>query len=259
MSRHLVALWIVMVRGGKCRRKTLVIGKRVWFSIRLPLCPQKPHWRTATTLPPRRTPPPIPPPLCSTAGVTTWARRVEGSPSRSSVTMATTATWATASPSRGRSQIYDRTGQSVDRCVNCSLIDLSSGIPPFDGMGCVTASRSLCLHPPGAETCHTHQIFLSLASSSSLSTRPCRCCCAPSTQPSRGLRRTCSKRSFWWTTTAAAVRIIKCRRNLTFALCGKPAPALLDLQPQTQSSFITPSIHRGQSIRGGMKRCIPFW
>lgn len=146
---------------------------------------------------------------------------------------------------------------SVGWSICALFIDWSvRGDSFFNGMVNVTASRSLCLHPPGAETCHTHQIFLSLASSSSLSTRPCRCCCAPSTQPSRGLHRTCSKRSYWWTTTAAAVRIIKHHRNVTFVLCGKACPALLDLQPKTQSSFITASIHRGQSARGGMKRCI---
>lgn len=94
-------------------------------STSLPLCPQTPLRRTVKTPRPRQTPPQTPPPRCSTAGVTTWAPRVEGSPSGSSITMATMATLATASPSPGRSQIYDRTGQSVDRCVHCSLINWS--------------------------------------------------------------------------------------------------------------------------------------
>lgn len=62
------------------------------------------------------------------------------------------------------------------------------------------------LPPPGAETCRIHQIFRSSVSSSSLSMRPCQYCCAPSTQPFRGRRPTCSKRSYWWMITAAAVR-----------------------------------------------------
>lgn len=73
---------------------------------------------------------------------------------------------------------------------------------------------SLLIPPAGAETCHIHQIFLSSASSSSLSTRPCRCCCAPSTRPSRGLHHTCLKRSYWSMTTATAVRIRKLPHSL---------------------------------------------
>lgn len=85
----------------------------------LPLSLQKHLRETSKMLCLPQTRPQTTPPRCSNTGVTTWDLRVEGPLWRSSVTMATTATLATASPSLGRSQIYDQTGQCVDQCVCC--------------------------------------------------------------------------------------------------------------------------------------------
>lgn len=78
------------------------------------LCPQTPLRRMVKMPHPHQTQPQTPLPHCSITGVTTWALKVEGLRSRSSVILATTATLATVSPSPGQSQTYDQTGQSFD-------------------------------------------------------------------------------------------------------------------------------------------------
>lgn len=87
-----------------------------------------------------------------------------------------------------------------------------------------TQPEIISFHPfhADAETCLIPRTSLSSASSSSSSTRPYRCYCALSTRPSRGLRPTCLKRSYWWTTTATAVRI-RFIHNPTSVVCGRHA------------------------------------
>lgn len=169
-----------------------------WLSLSHSLSLQTSLWETVKAQRPCRTRPPTPPrTLSSTTGVATLAPRVGGWRSRSSATLATTATLATASRSRGPSPTYGRTGQST-------LV-----FPAGDFLHGTVSTLSLFLSlplSPDAGTCRTRQTFPSSASSSSSSTRPYRCCCAPSTRPSRGLRRTCSRKSSWWTTTVTVVR-----------------------------------------------------
>lgn len=78
----------------------------------LSLCPQTPLKIMVKMPHPHQTQPQTPLPHCSITGVTTWALKVEGLHSRSSVILATTATLATASPLLGQSQTYAQTGQS---------------------------------------------------------------------------------------------------------------------------------------------------
>lgn len=127
------------VTAGRCQRGDIIWSCRELLRLNLkimnrvsslcinlsPCLQQRPLRRKAKTLRPHQTLRPAQLPHCSIAGVTTWAPRVEGSPSRSSVTMVTMATWAIASLSPGQSQIYDRMGQSVNGCVHLSVMDWS--------------------------------------------------------------------------------------------------------------------------------------